>query len=428
MKPIASLFIFLILWQNVFSSPNIKNATNKTEIIFWHSMAGQLGKEVQKVIAEFNTIQTNVVIKPIYKGEYLESLTSYAAAFRAKKAPDMVQIFEVGTATMLKPEGIIKPVEDLMNEQGVYLAINDFFPVIRAEYSRKGKLMAMPFNSSIPVIFYNANVLKKMGYTASNFPKTWKELESLAYKLRHLGFACAYTSAYPAWILIESFAAIHSLPLVDNNETQAFFNNPKMVEHLSRLRRWQQKHFFEYSGRTDEATFLFTSGRCPLFSQSSGAYKALSEMAPFPVEMAVLPLDENITDKRYPNLAGGAALWVTSGLSAKKYQGIAQFIAFLATPANQEKWHEHTGYLPVGVNGGFKNVKKKLQPSLQFAQTELNSSKHTIKLSGMQNQLRVINEEALEAIFAGIKPPQEALNIAVLRANHVLKRFKENNQ
>lgn len=399
------------------------------EILLWHSLAGHSGSQMQVLANDFNRSQPDYVIKPIYKGGYIESLTSFAAAFRAHQPPALIQVFEVGTATMLTPPGIIKPVDVLMQEEGFTLPQASFFPAVRAYYSEHGHLMAMPFNTSVPVLFYNADALAKLGYSAKSFPHTWDELEILASKLKQAGFSCAYTSAYPAWIFIESFSATHGLPMIDVATQKASYNNKKIIHHLTRLVRWQKLHYFEYGGRTDDATVLFTSGRCPLLSQSSGAFNSLSALVLFKVGMAVLPIDNDASNRRFNNVSGGAALWAVAGQTPLIYRGIARFFTYLAEPAVQQSWHQNTGYLPLGTNGVYKQlVNESKHPSLKLAQIELVSNNEVVPALrlGPQNQIRAINDEALEAIFAGIKSPQQAMDDAVIRANYVLQRFARN--
>ncbi len=117
---------------------------------------------------------------------------------------------------------------------------------MRAYYSEQNTLMAMPLNTSVPALFYKADALAKVGYTAKTFPKTWDEFETLAEKLKKSGFSCVYTSAYPAWILIESFSAIHGLPLIDPTTKKAIYNNRQIVNFLERLLRWQRLNYFAY--------------------------------------------------------------------------------------------------------------------------------------------------------------------------------------
>ena len=418
---IISILYFIFLLTPLHAKP--------VEIVLWHSLAGHSGSEIQTLVNGFNHSQKDYVIKPIYKGGYIESLTSFAAAFRAHQPPALVQVFEVGTTTMLVPAGIIKPVDELMQEQGLTLPEASFFPAVREYYSEHGQLMAMPFNTSVPALFYNTEALAKVGYTANSIPRTWDEFEVLAAKLKSAGFSCVYTSGYPAWILSESFSAMHGLPMTDAVTKKAIYNNKGVVSHLARLRRWQLSGYFEYGGRSDDATILFTSGRCPFMSQSSGAYNSLSELVPFRVGMVALPMDNHASVRRHNNVAGGAALWAVAGHTTAVYKGIAQFFVYLSAPIVQQHWHQNTGYLPLGRDGIYMPLaKESSHPSLLLAQTELVGNKDSLPVLrlGAQNQIRAINDEALELIFAGIKNPQQAMDDAVIRTNHALLRFEHN--
>jgi sn-glycerol 3-phosphate transport system substrate-binding protein len=427
-RGVRAVSVFFYFLMGLFELSSLQ--AQPVEIVFWHSMAGSLGDALQTLAQDFNHRQKDYVIQPIYKGGYVESLTSFAAAFRAHQAPSLIQVFEVGTATMLSPKGIIKPLDELMREQGLSLPERSFFSSVRYDYSEKGHLMAMPLNISVPVMFYNVHALAKIGYSEKTFPRTWDEFEVMAKKLKHAGYACAYTTAYPAWILIESFSATHGLPMIDASRKSLMFNHPKVIAHLERLRRWQRLHYFEYGGRADDATVLFTSGRCPLMSQSSGGYNSLSELLPFPVGIAALPLSTEVSMHRFHNIAGGAAIWSVAGQTDVQYQGIARFFMYLSEAQVQKKWHENTGYLPLGVEGIYQSLAKQSQhPSLRLAMEEFIGTSVTEGEHphiGAQNHIRAINDEALEIIFAGIKPPKEAMDDAVARANHALLRFSRN--
>ncbi|MGC1183236.1 extracellular solute-binding protein [Legionella sp.] len=401
----------------------------RIELILWHSMAAQLGDEVRLLADDFNKSQSDYFIKPVYKGNYLETLTSFAAAFRAQQPPAMVQIFEVGTALMHSPKGVIKPVDELMHEQGMNLPKEDFIESIREFYSTEGQLMALPFNLSVPTLYYNLDLLAKVGYNSTNFPRTWDEMEVLAQKVKKAGFKCTYTTAYPGWILFESFLATHGLYLAEGDPAHAVFDTPQLTHHFERLKRWHVQHYFRYAGRVDDATILFTSGICPLFSQSSGAYNGLEALVPFRLGVARMPLDTQISKKRHANVIGGAALWVIAGQTKEHYKGIAQFFVFIAQPQIQRRWHEHTGYLPLGLQGGYADILKiSHHPNLLLAQKDLkiNLQEKPLKYYGPQNQIRSINDEILEAMFAGLISPREAVREASLRANHVLLRFFRN--
>lgn len=420
------LFLLLLIFLSV-----IPAQAKPVELVFWHAMAGHLGDEVRLLADDFNKSQNQYRVKPIYKGNYTETLTNFAAAFRARQAPSIVQIFEVGTSIMLAPPGVIKPVDLLMREQGISLPKDDFIQSVREFYSRDGQLMAMPFNLSAPVLYYNADILAKVGYGKHNFPQTWSAMEIMAEKIKKAGYDCTYTTAYPGWVLFESFLAIHGLPITQGNPARAAFHTPQLMAHFQRLKRWHDLHYFRYGGRVDDATILFTSSVCPLFSQSSGAYNSLSALVPFHLGVATMPLDTGASPIRHANVAGGAALWAVGGQTEEQYRGIARFFAFIAKPEVQKRWHEHTGYLPLGLKGIYANIVQSSQhPALLLARTDLedNLSEKPYKHMGPQNQIRGINDEVLEAMFADLMSPEEALNEATIRANHLLLRFARNTQ
>ncbi|HHT9951846.1 TPA: extracellular solute-binding protein [Legionella pneumophila] len=420
------LFLLLLIFLSV-----IPAQAKPVELVFWHAMAGHLGDEVRLLADDFNKSQNQYRVKPIYKGNYTETLTNFAAAFRARQAPSIVQIFEVGTSIMLAPPGVIKPVDLLMREQGISLPKDDFIQSVREFYSRDGQLMAMPFNLSAPVMYYNADILAKVGYGKHNFPQTWSAMEIMAEKIKKAGYDCTYTTAYPGWVLFESFLAIHGLPITQGNPARAAFHTPQLMAHFQRLKRWHDLHYFRYGGRVDDATILFTSSVCSLFSQSSGAYNSLSALVPFHLGVATMPLDTGASPIRHANVAGGAALWAVGGQTEEQYRGIARFFAFIAKPEVQKRWHEHTGYLPLGLKGIYANIVQSSQhPALLLARTDLedNLPEKPYKHMGPQNQIRGINDEVLEAMFADLMSPEEALNEATIRANHLLLRFARNTQ
>ncbi|KTC82535.1 extracellular solute-binding protein [Legionella cherrii] len=416
------LFLFVIFFA-------LSAQAKPIELVFWHAMAGHLGDEVRLLADDFNQSQKEYLIKPVYKGNYVETLTSFAAAFRAHHPPAIVQVFEVGTAIMESPKGTIKPVDELMQEQGISLPKEDFIQSVREFYSKEGQLMALPFNLSVATLYYNLDILAKVGYSPANFPRTWAEMEVLAEKLKKAGYDCTYTTAYPGWVLFESFLAIHGLPLTQDNPARAVFNTPQLESHFARLKRWHLLHYFRYAGRVDDATILFTSGVCPLFSQSSGAYNSLSALVPFRLGIASMPLDTEVSKVRHANVAGGAALWAVAGQTKEHYKGIAQFFAFITKPEIQKRWHEHTGYFPIGLNGIYADIlHSSHHPTLLMARTDLAGASQDKPLPrfGPQNQIRGINDEILEAMFAGFLSPNEALRESALRTDHVLSRFVRN--
>src|SRR5690606_36606633 len=110
-------------------------AQAQTEIQWWHSMSGPLGEWVGDLAKQFNESQKDYKVVPTYKGGYDESMTAAIAAFRAGNAPDILQVFEVGTATMMASKGAIKPVAEVMKQGGVKFDQNAYVPAVAGYYT-----------------------------------------------------------------------------------------------------------------------------------------------------------------------------------------------------------------------------------------------------------------------------------------------------
>src|SRR3954469_9033242 len=140
------------------------NAQAQTEIQFWHSMQGALNEKVVEIVNGFNASQKQYKVIPVFKGQYPESMTAAIAAFRAGSAPHILQVFEVGTATMMGAKGAIKPVYQMMKEAGEPFDAKNYLSAVAGYYAdSKGNLLSLPFNSSTTVFYANKDALKKAG-------------------------------------------------------------------------------------------------------------------------------------------------------------------------------------------------------------------------------------------------------------------------
>ena len=169
-------------------------ASAQKEVQFWHAMGGQLGDVVNALADEFNKSQTEFKVVSVYKGSYTETLTAAIAAFRAKQNPHIVQVFEVGTATMMAAKGAVYPVYQLMADSGEAFDPKAYIGPVYGYYSTTdGKLLSMPFNSSTPVFYWNKELFQKAGLDPNKPPMTWPEVGEMGKKLVASGAPCGIT-------------------------------------------------------------------------------------------------------------------------------------------------------------------------------------------------------------------------------------------
>ena len=421
-----------------------QGALAQTEIQFWHAMGGNLGDTVNALADGFNKSQTEYKVNPVYKGSYTETLTAAIAAFRAKQAPHIVQVFEVGTANMMAAKGAVYPVYQLMADAKEPFDPKAYIGPVYGYYSTTdGKLLSMPFNSSTPVLYWNKELLQKAGLDPNTPPKTWPELGEMAKKAVAAGAKCGFTPQWQTWTMIENYGAWHNLPYAtkDNGfggtDIELKFNDAPRVKFIQMLADWSKDKTFVYGGREGKSTALFTSGDCVFHVASSGSAagieKALGGASKFGIGM--MPYSPDVIAKPQNSIIGGATLWVLQGRPAAEYKGVAKFMSYLASTPVQAKWHQETGYVPITTAAAEATEKDgfyKKFPGREVAVQELTLNPPTANSKGLRIgnfvQIRDIVDGELENVWSGKKDAKTALDDAVKAGNEQLKRFEAANK
>jgi len=409
-----------------------------TEINWWHAMVGGNNDVVVRLADEFNASQSDYKVIPSYKGGYADTMNAAIAAFRAGNPPHIVQVFEVGTATMMSAKGAIKPVYELMKEAGEPFDPKAYLPAVTGYYSTaKGDMLSLPFNSSSMVMWVNKDALKKAGI--AEIPKTWPEVFEDAKKLKAAGFAtCGFSNAWATWANIEQFSAWHNVPIgtkangLDGFDTELKFNSPLHVKHLQNLIDLEKDKTYDYSGRASASEGRFSSGECPIFLTSSGFYATVKSSAKFEFTSAPMPYYPDAVGAPQNSIIGGASLWVMGGKSVNEYKGIAKFFTFLSDTNRQEKLHVDTGYMPI-TKAAYEKAKADgvyaKNPILETPVKELTNKEPTENSRGLRFgnmvQMRDVWSEEIEAALDGKKSAKDALDTAVARGNAMLRTFEK---
>ena len=412
----------------------------QVEVQWWHAMSGALGDRVGELAKRFNAEQKEFKVVPVFKGSYDETLAAGIAAFRAKNPPHILQVYEVGTATMMAAKGAIKPVYEVMAQANKNWNPNDYVAAVASYYTDKsGKMLSLPFNSSTPVFFYNKDVFKKAGVATP--PKTWREVQEAAQKSKAAGAACGFTTGWQSWVMLETMSAWHNQEFATRSngfeglDAKLSFNTLMLVRHISLLSSWAKGELFTYAGRRNEPEAKFFNGECAMLTSSSAAYANIKKNAKFEFGVAKLPYYDEETGAPFNTIIGGASLWVMAGKQPAEYKGVARFFEFLSSPVIAAEWHQETGYLPI-TNAAYLATQKggfyDRNPGTDISVLQMNSKKPTSLSKGVRLgnfvQIRAIIDEELESVWAGKKAPKEALDEAVKRGNEQLRRFESANK
>jgi sn-glycerol 3-phosphate transport system substrate-binding protein len=413
----------------------------QTEVQWWHSMVAVNGEWVNDLAKDFNASQKDYKIVPTFKGTYDESMTAAIAAFRAGNAPTILQVFEVGTATMMASKGAIVPVTKVMADAGQKFDPKAYISAVAGYYTAPdGQMLSFPFNSSTTVFYYNKDAFKAAGLDAEKAPTTWPEVALAAAKLKAAGHKCPFSTAWQGWTQLESFSAWHNVEFATKSnglagmDARMKINSPLHVRHIENLANMSKQGLFVYKGRGNVPEASFISGECAMMTTSSGFYGNVAKNAKFGYGLSALPYYPDVAGAPQNTVIGGASLWVMSGKKAEEYKGVAAFFNYISSPEVQSASHKRTGYLPV-TTAAYQLTEKsgfyKEKPGTDVAVTQM-IRKVTDKSRGIRLgnyvQVRAIEDEELEQVWSGKKTAKEALDAIVKRGDEQLERFQKANK
>jgi sn-glycerol 3-phosphate transport system substrate-binding protein len=365
-------------------------------------------------------------------------MAAMVAAYRVNQQPTIMQAAERSFLTMLNSNAIV-PVDELMADQGYDIDWSDFVAPVASFYMVDGKAAAMPFNSSTPIFWYNADHFKAAGFDKPG--ETWQEVEKQLYAIKEKGVSdCAM--ALPNdfyWSLLENYSAMHDIPFgtlangYDGLGTEFVYNKSKMlVGQLDRLSRMMNDGVLQLAGQGMSPEQLFTSGKCSTIVASTAAHAGVEAGAQFDWSATVLPHEEGVTPLN--TTIGGAALWVLKGKSDAEYAGAAAFLDYVASPDVQVSWATQTGYVPI-TNTAYKKMQDegyfKEHPTREIAIQQLTRTEPTENSRGFHfgnhNQTTQILVEEIQGVWSGQQTPQQALDKAAARGNEVLRQYEQLN-
>ncbi|MGY6411436.1 MAG: sn-glycerol-3-phosphate ABC transporter substrate-binding protein UgpB [Alkalilacustris sp.] len=416
-------------------------AQAQVQIDWWHALGGELGELLEGVAEAFNESQDEFVVRPSFRGTYTETMTGAIAAFRAGQQPHIVQVFEVGTGTMMAAEGAIVPVYQLMADAGVEFDPSAYLDAVVSYYTDpNGNLLSFPFNSSTPIMYYNKDIFEAAGLDPEQAPRTWAEVEAASLAILESGAApCGFTTSWPSWVMLENFMAFHNQPLgtlangFEGFDTEFVFNTELLAGHWDNLKAWADAGAFRWGGPGPgpDAFPAFYAETCGIVFGSSASRAGVLRNADFNVGFGMLPYYDDVDGAPQNSIIGGATLWVLSGHSPEEYEGVARFFEFVSDPEVQAQWHQDTGYLPITQAAwdltreqGFYDENPGAEISIQ--QMMLNEPTENSRGLRFGNfvQVRDVISEEMEAVMSGRKTGQQAADDAVRRGNQLLREFE----
>ncbi len=407
-------------------------------IEFWHAMADDLGAVVDELVDRYNASQDAVVVNSTFQGSYDDTYNALLASFDAGTAPNIVQNFDLAAQTMFDT-GRLVPAHELMaaGQADNYLAAP------RDYYSDETGMVALAFNSSTPIVYYNAEMFEAAGLDAPAADWNFSDFEAACDAIQASGVQFCATFGTVGWFFEQILANSGGLYFNEDNgrtgrATEVAFNQGQGVEVFDFLTGLIADERAPNLGSTwsDTDSVFFAGEAAMIFDSTSGA-RGFQENADFEVKTAFIPHSDS--SERNGVVIGGAALWLIDSGDAAVDQAAWDFMQFMTEADQQVTWHTGTGYFPVLASlqseppadlATFWDENPNFVTAIeQLATTETVNDDGSINYAvlggraGPFPEIRRIIVEAYSAVLDEGLSAQEALDEAAVKANQALEDY-----
>jgi sn-glycerol 3-phosphate transport system substrate-binding protein len=408
------------------------------ELEFWHAMGGNLGELVDELVARFNGSQNSVVVNATFQGSYDDTYNALLAAFDTGTEPNLTQNFDLASQTMIDTGRLI-PAYVLMEADGY--DPNTFLPAVRDYYSNEDGMIGMAFNSSTPLIYYNADMFEAAGVDPPDPEWTFSDFKATCDQLLEADVApFCFTYGQVGWYFEQILANSGGLYFNNDNgrtarPTEAAFNQGQGVEVFTFLTDLIKEGYSPNLGSTwteTDSTFITQQAAIQIDSTSD---VSIIENSEFVVGTAFIPHSDS--SERNGVIIGGAALWLLDSGDEAENAAAWEFMKFMAGIEQQITWHTGSGYFPVRVDAADNAELNQFwdeNPNFRTAIEQLATTNTTLAdgspnypvlggRSGPSPAIRRLVVEAYSRVLDDDLSPQDALDEAAQKANEELANY-----
>lgn len=416
------------------------------EITFWHAFGGARQQWVARRVADFNYTHPGIHVSVEFKGSYRDTLNAAILAAQQGNAPNIVQIFEVGTQLALD-SGIFMPIQDLV--KGPEFQPDDYINALTDYYKVNGKFNSIPWNSSNPVLFYNKDIFRAAGLDPNKPPRTFEEMLADSKKIVESGAAKnAITWPLHSWFF-EQWMANMGENLVNNGNgrdaraTESLLTGDGAKTILTWWKEMADKGYWAYSGKPEDwdgSDAIFISGQAAMeITSTSDVTQRENDAAEngFELGTSYLPYPATTVGGRTLSgpegvIVGGASLWITKDHPDAQLQAAKTFVLWFTNTENSLAWHKATGYFPIHKSA--VDVLKvqnwfELNPAYEAAFDQLLNTKPSRATQGAFigafPEVRTIIEQAVEKVIAGKATVDDALAQAKAAADKAIQDYNQ---
>jgi len=394
-----------------FEKPPQKVIKDRTVIVFWHAMGGPLGRIMKNMIEKFNKSQNEVYVLAQHMGNYGTLNQKLIAAVLAGQSPDIAQAYEAWIAKLIKAD-VIVPLDKYINgKDGIDK--KDIFPAMLENVTVNGKVYSLPFNKSMPVMYYNKDMFRKAGLSPERPPRTWKEFDELCKKftkdINNDGKIDVYGTALGVTVwTYENFLMQSGGKLISDDGRKALLTSKESYRAVNRFMDLLYNIKVKYKGKDGKIRYTpvayrttgfehqndFVAQRVAMIESSCVSKVFMKSQISFDLGIAPIVYD------KYPAAVMAGTNIVIFKSNEKKQKACWKFIKWFTNTENTAFWSVKTGYMPVRMSAlNFKIMKEYYEKNpqeksallqLRYAKNEPNNSVWFVYRDILQKKLENI--------------------------------------
>ncbi|HHE73428.1 MAG TPA: ABC transporter substrate-binding protein [Chloroflexi bacterium] len=384
------------------------------ELDFWYALGGSPGEAVQALVEQFNASHPGIQVTATYQGGYVEIMGKvWNAIFAEQTLPHVAQL---GGAPLLGATGAIVPITDFTDgPNGIDRSrIREPF----WEYNTAGgQIWSMPFNNSVPVLYYNRDLFIAAGLDPDRPPATWDEVIEYGKVLTRdtdgngeidqWGFN---TSRDTHWYISAMFLE-NGARIVNEEQTEVLYNSPEAVEMLQLWGEMVNTYHIMPPAQHGEAKGDFLAGKLGMFIRSCAGIPSTAEEVAFDLGVAIIP---TVAGRDPVEPIGGGSLVIFRNDDPEVLEAAWEFVKFMTSPESSLYLSTHSGYVPI------------YKDALEWPEMEAYLEEHPLQrvpIEALQYAYAIpvfpalgtsdgALRRAVEAVELEAATPQEALNEA----------------
>lgn len=413
-------------------------AQDVIELEFWHAMGGDLGEVVDELVGRFNESQDAIVVNATFQGSYDDTYNALLAAMETGTVPNVTQNFDLAAQTMIDT-GILAETYALMDADGFDSDV--FIPAVRDYYSTEEGMVAMAFNSSTPIVYYNTEMLAAAGIEEVPTDWTFTDFKEVCDIIQDSGVEYCVTFGQVGWYFEQILANSGGLYFDNNNgrtgrATEVMFNQGEGVEVFTFLTDLFAEGYAPNLGNTwTDTDAAFLAGQAAMLFDSTAGARGIQDSAEFDVSTTYIPHSDD--SERNGVVIGGAALWLIDSGDPDVNAAAWEFMKFMSQEEQQITWHTGTGYFP--VRASLQDNEELIafwdeNPNFRTAIEQLLSTNTVLEdgttnyavLGGRAGPFPAIRQMIVDAysdVLDEGMTPQEALDAAAVSANEELANY-----